>query len=94
MSSSRGRKPARAHHQLLDSRLSAHLWSPAHISKVIIKRDSGLRQKDQIRGPKDLQKCQAMPEASWKAKNIYFFHHLTKTQNSGDRVWEAVSQKS
>ena len=29
-------------------------------------------QKDQIQGPKDLQKCQEMPEARWKAKDIFF----------------------
>ena len=50
----------------------AHLWSPAHFSKIIIKRDRRADAKRPDSGTQDLQKCQAMPEASWKAKDFFF----------------------
>ena len=72
MSSSRGRKPAPAHHQLLDSRLTAHLWSPAHFTKVIIKRDIRADAKRPDSGTQKSAKVPGNARSELESKEFFF----------------------
>ena len=73
----------------------AHLWSPIHRSNVINcqKGQKGRCKKTRFGDPKICKSTRQGQKGVGKQRKV-FSHPFTKTQNSGDRVWDAVSQKS